>query len=319
LLEPFQMMKTIILHTLLSLISFTAYTQAENKTVVGVLPITGRGVKDNYLTEITRKVTESFIETHRFIVVDRTKMNVIEKERNLQKSESFIDGSVVEQGKSLGAEYLVTGNVDQYSNDGQVCKMKISLSILDVTTGQTTSTEVIDTKGGNRRKGLGKAGLLGGALAVGSRVPGVGLAAMAGAAALHGRDDNYADARKKVFEKSLNDIYPQIQDFVTVNFPATFTVVSVENTTKAGKAATLLIAGGKDMGIAAGQKMKLMKLQPLQVNGQQMVRRKQIGIATVKKVEDEHFCIAAVSDETEDIAAAIAAKEKIEAKTFYED
>jgi hypothetical protein len=39
----------------------------------------------------------------------------------------------------------------------------------------------------------------------------------------------------------------------------------------------------------------------------------------VKKVDDDNFCTVAITDETEDVAAAIGAHEKIEATTIYED
>jgi TolB-like protein len=316
-------MKHILITLLLVVHSICALCQQDNKTIVGIVPVTGTGtnLSRDFLEEVTLRLTQGFIETHRFIVVDRSKFSLIDKERNLQKSESFIDGKVVEQGKSLGAQYIISGDVTHYTNDGQVCKMTISLSVLDVTTGHTIKSDVIDTKGGNHGKTVKRAGILGGALAVGSLVPGVGAVAgvAAGAAAASAGRDDGAGAHEKAFKKSLDAIYPQIQVFVSENFPATFAVVSIEKTTKSGKAAMLLVAGGRNMGVEEGQKMKLIKLQTLVVNGETMTRKKQIATAKVKKVDDDNFCTVAITDETEDVAAAIGAHEKIEATTIYED
>ncbi|MBL0288501.1 MAG: hypothetical protein IPQ19_14160 [Bacteroidetes bacterium] len=55
----------------------------------------------------------------RFTVVDRTNLSALKSEKELQKSEDFIDGYVVDQGKSFGAKYVVTGDLQ---NIGTVAK-----------------------------------------------------------------------------------------------------------------------------------------------------------------------------------------------------
>lgn len=54
--------------------------------------------------------TEVFLRDNRFIVVERDMLNIIEDERELQKAEEFIDGFTVEQGKAIGAQYLLLGD-----------------------------------------------------------------------------------------------------------------------------------------------------------------------------------------------------------------
>ncbi|MCC7245327.1 MAG: hypothetical protein IT269_06585 [Saprospiraceae bacterium] len=54
-------------------------------------------------------VTECYTKDNRFTVVDRRATEALSKERELQKSEVFMDGYVVEQGKSIGADYLLRG------------------------------------------------------------------------------------------------------------------------------------------------------------------------------------------------------------------
>lgn len=57
-------------------------------------------------------VSGQFVKDGRFSVVERSKLDIIERERELQKSEDFIDGKVVQQGASIGADYMITGYVD---------------------------------------------------------------------------------------------------------------------------------------------------------------------------------------------------------------
>ena len=57
-------------------------------------------------------VTEVFANDERFTIVDRSTLKLVQKERELQKSEEFIDGYVVQQGASIGAEYLLVGDFE---------------------------------------------------------------------------------------------------------------------------------------------------------------------------------------------------------------
>lgn len=49
---------------------------------------------------------------NRFRLVDRSTLNLVQKERELQKSEQFIDGYVVQQSAAIGADYLLTGDFE---------------------------------------------------------------------------------------------------------------------------------------------------------------------------------------------------------------
>ncbi len=312
------------IRTLLFILVFSllcSRSLAEEKIVVGIVPFTGSVIPDDLRAEIVNAVTQSFIETKRFIIVDRTKLDQVDKERNLQKTENFIDGKVVEQGKSLGAQYLITGIVNQYFNDGEMCKMSFSINVVDVATSQILNTTTIDTKKGGHAKSAGHAGLLAGGLLAASHVPVVGMAALAGAGAMNRRTNTTSNdgGKIKVFEKSLNDIAPQIEDFVEENFPASYPVVKIEKKNKKGHVVSVLIAGGKSTGLEEGQKLKIVRLTELEVSGKKVVRKQEIGLLTIEKVEDENFSICKVTDETEDIANNMDAKAQMVAITFKND
>ncbi len=58
------------------------------------------------------EVASAFMQYGGFSVLDRRFTDKVDKELERQKSEQFMDGKVVEQGKAIGAEYIVTGNYD---------------------------------------------------------------------------------------------------------------------------------------------------------------------------------------------------------------
>ena len=53
---------------------------------------------------------EAVLSDQRFVLIDRNQLSLVEREQELQKSEDFIDGYIVEQGKEIGADYILSGN-----------------------------------------------------------------------------------------------------------------------------------------------------------------------------------------------------------------
>ncbi|MEZ5030943.1 MAG: hypothetical protein R2787_06070 [Saprospiraceae bacterium] len=80
-------------------------------------------------TDVISAYVTNFFSTHRkFQVVDRNSISYIQKERELQKSEEFMDGYMVEQGKIEGADYIFRIT---YIEDEKT----LSFQIYDVATG----------------------------------------------------------------------------------------------------------------------------------------------------------------------------------------
>lgn len=66
---------------------------------------------DNTLTQVMNRIPKDIItfltSNKKFIVYDRQNSRIIEAEKELQKSEGFMDGYMVEQGKSEGVDYIL--------------------------------------------------------------------------------------------------------------------------------------------------------------------------------------------------------------------
>lgn len=84
-------------------------------------------------------VSSVFGSDARFVLVDRNALNIVQKERELQKTEQFLDGYVVGQGKNIGADYLLNGEFDLNS-------ITLTVSLFSVAEQTVVSKEVIEMK-----------------------------------------------------------------------------------------------------------------------------------------------------------------------------
>lgn len=99
-----------------------------------------------YTGLVTEKVVEMLTNTRRFKVVDRTSIDKIHSELELQKSEAFLDSkNRVEQDIAVAAEKMITGHIVKIpvyrmkNPDGSVRGFKASvgfeMKVVDVATG----------------------------------------------------------------------------------------------------------------------------------------------------------------------------------------
>jgi curli biogenesis system outer membrane secretion channel CsgG len=287
-------MKKIILSiALIAGLNFVA--SAQEKTGVGIMPFTyvqGAASAQN-VNSIQETVINAFVKTKRFNIVDRSKMDALKKEKDLQKSEDFIDGSVIEQGVSLGANFLISGHVISAQAErmetapdattGQVtvsykAKLSIQLKVIDVATGQVVTAETIEPKGGSS---------FGGMMGVGPSSP------------------------EAAITKAIKEIEGKVDDFVNKNFPATFPIVEIQEKDSKGNATKIMIAGGSAFNLQKGQKLKVVEVSILDVNGKQLERKKELGELKITKVEDENFSTCSVISGGIDINAKFEAKAKL--------
>lgn len=247
------------------LITPIAYAQ---KSTVGILAFTHVAEASDVQTTnaIQESVTNAFVKTKRFNIVDRAKMDALKSEKELQKSEDFMDGSVVAQSASLGADYLVSGHVISAQaemmtfDDGSTsykAKFSINLKVIDVATSQVVTSENISPKAGS---------LLAGASGMGPKTP------------------------AKAISKALKDIEKDIDQFVSNNFPLTGKIAEMTSDSE------LLLALGSQYGVSKKDKFKVVAVSVMEVDGKPLTRKKQIGVIVVSAVEDENFSKCKIKD-----------------------
>lgn len=216
----------------------TSMQAQTEKTSIGVLPFTytAGAATDQDAIAISDAVTDGFVRTKRFSIVYRSKADKIFAGLDLQKSEEYVDGSIVEEGKILGAEFLIAGNVR-------------------------------------------------------SAIPEAAVA------------------------KAIKNIEPMIDEFVSRNFPVTFFVVEIMET-KNGEATKVLISGGTGFGLKKSDKLKIVELIDLDVDGNKFTRKKVIGEIKVTEVEDENFSQCQVTSGGIDIKNKFEAKARLRVMTL---
>jgi len=146
--------------------------------------------------EVYRLAVQYLHESGRFSLVEREKWEAINKERELQKREDFIDGLMVEQGRSLGAQNMFFGHVINVAEG--VTYATIQLAVVDVATGKTIASEVLSTSG---RKTSAAAGDIAGNMAKEENKPLENILGMIG---------------KELLKNSLQK---NIADFLNEHFP----------------------------------------------------------------------------------------------------
>ncbi len=83
---------------------------------------------------VPSKIINFFSNDEDFIIIDRQNLKLITEEQELQKSETFMDGYVVEQGKQEGADYICRS---YYNAKDHV----LTIRIYDVAAGEVLYTE----------------------------------------------------------------------------------------------------------------------------------------------------------------------------------
>lgn len=79
---------------------------------------------------VPEKIISFFSNDEDFVIIDRKNKQLIKAEMRLQKSESFIDGYIVEQGKAEGADIICQSTYDHKSK-------QLIIQMMDVATGET--------------------------------------------------------------------------------------------------------------------------------------------------------------------------------------
>lgn len=99
-----------------------------NKTNKSFFQSLNYSVSGSLYSSVPTYCINFFTNNKKFVTIDRQNLNLINNERELQKSEDFIDGYIVQQGKSEGVDYMLKSI---YFED----KKTLNIRIYDVNEG----------------------------------------------------------------------------------------------------------------------------------------------------------------------------------------
>ena len=150
------MTKKIFIFLSLFAICLCGNAQVDTRPVVGVAQFTC-GETSTYTGHVTEKDVEMLTKTKRFRVVDRTSIDKVKDELELQKTEAFIDSkNLVEQGIAVAAEKMITGHINKIpvyrmknTNEtvrGYKASVSFQMKVVDVATGLSTEATSFEGK-----------------------------------------------------------------------------------------------------------------------------------------------------------------------------
>lgn len=92
-------------------------------------------------------VTQYVTSANRFRIIDRENQEAVMNELDRQKDGIYLNGYMVEQGRALGAKYLIIGHL--LNADRGLQYATVQLAVVDVATGESLAVELLSPKGRN--------------------------------------------------------------------------------------------------------------------------------------------------------------------------
>lgn len=229
---------------------FNVQAQEDAIPIVGVLGFEANGVEQEQAQQVSSKIEIAIYNSKRFNLVTRRFLEAIETERERSKEAINLERVAIEQGKAIGAQYIVKGEVSRFDrktrNRNQRSSSTISSqrTIPQVYTSTTVSfeLEIIEVK-----TGIVKA--------------------------------------TNSYTGSLNQVDAHIKNFIRKEFPYSFTVLEVLKKKGDKKAKAVLIDGGFKQGIYYGVLLDVIEVIPEDVEGIIVNREVEIGKMYVRAVD----------------------------------
>ena len=201
-------------------------------------------------------VTNAVMKSGRFNLVERDKLKDIINEMNIQKEDfARISSTLVDQGRILGANYCLFGNVTlievehntrKNTQTGETvhsyeCKVNLDIRIVDIESGVLKISKTI--KAGDGFMEL-----------------------------------NSDDTKEGAFGEASESILKETEEFIKKAFPQIVNLVAIESE-KNGKATEVLISGGSHHGIKEKDVVEVYEVSTLK-SGDEILER-EVLIATL--------------------------------------
>lgn len=241
------------LYTLL-LCLFVSQLHAQYDTIyVAILPFASNSeVTEESKTKLQNVVADEFAKDYRMVLLDRGEFDVVAEERNRQRDEDFIDGKIVEQGKAIGAEFLVDGFIDNFDQ-------QLFLKVYDVSDGSLIGSTLSSlTVKRHQKHPLDIKGEI--------------------------KDIFSSATPTSQLQKKVEQLIQQcFSEFL-------FIVVGPEEESKK-RVRSLKIFAGSKMGLRKGQLLEVQALVEEEVEGNITIRQESAGWGRIEKVDGESWSI----------------------------
>ncbi|MVM32723.1 hypothetical protein GO755_21965 [Spirosoma sp. HMF4905] len=251
-----------------------AQDNPEDRLAVAVLPFTSsKIVKAEDVETIYGQVTEAFVNTRRFTVIERKNHAAVFAELEQQKQEIYMNSTnLAKQGMQLGANYLVLGDVGAGGSNSAVA---ITLKLVDVETSEIVASKNISSDNSGTKK----------LLSTGLDVFSITSASKKG---YYNNTDVAVNSAGKTMVNNLSintlDIGKRVKDFIVEYFPLNSKIISIEQQ-KGDEAEKVLVAVGEGMSLRKGQTLYVYEQTMLEAGGRKLRRKTELGKIRIESIE----------------------------------
>ena len=229
--------------------------------------------------------------------LERKEWEKILRERGIQKTEEFLDGKIVQQNVSLGADYLLiitiqSFDVTEKSNNALGSKsadvvLPLNANIISVATGLVVHNKNIVVK--------------------------ESMSFTKDSPAYHSRED----LKNAIKDKLARKIEWEFSVFMFEAFPPAISIVRVEELTKKGKPKTVICK--TSVKLPDGVKLDVYTEEVIDLgDGDKDVRRKEVGKLKVLEVQSNKVVLCDIKDGTDEIEALLPGKTPLKCRVNFE-
>jgi curli biogenesis system outer membrane secretion channel CsgG len=262
------------------------------QVVVGIAPFTSSEnccTDKSYVGMIQECVITAIQDAKRFKLVERAQMNSIFNEEVLNKGESFMNETALEQGKKIGAKFLLLGSVasakaDSIGKKAYKGDILFSLRLVNVETAEILEAVTIkpQSTSGSLMEGASK--ILNPNKLLGNKEDG----------AVDLNNALTASTPIEAFNAVLKNVDNQIRKNFIGKIPIAYKIVEVSEKESNGSPKTILINAGSNKGINVKDKFKVIEVTPKVFEVVTKYLKKDICSLTVTEVQGEDFSVCEV-------------------------
>lgn len=274
--------KTLLLFLFIS----TASINAQERIGIAFIPISydENTISSGEAKLIQESVLNYFVSDKKFSVVDREKLEELEKEKKLQKTESFIDSKVnVTDGISKGASCLISTSIlglfHSEVKGGWESTLHLQIKVLDVSTGEILATENLNSTFINADE-----------LTLGSREAFANKKEIKEIESQELRLQTAQKNQTESFLKAIERLVGNVKRFSNTHFPLSVNILNWDEKKKD----VFVLASGSKLGMYPGQLLDVMQITEVKRGEETVERSKKIAVACVVKVEDDNFSEAKI-------------------------
>lgn len=290
--------------TFLCLLFTSLIVFAQERTTIAFLPMSydESSISKHEAKMIHETVINGFVSSKKFTVVDREKLEDLEKEKSLQRTEAFIDSdNTVSAGLSKGANYLVDPSVMSLRNselkrDKWETSILIQVRVLDVSTGEILVTESVTSDFTPTSKTVKKI-----------MKDYLSKEEMKRAEA---REEQLLESSKfpeEAFGLALVRLGENINKLTSSLFPFAADILQWDPKKKD----EFVLTAGHNAGLIAGQVIDVVRKSTITIGDNEIQRSEVLGTAWIIRIDDQNFSRATVIDNHKIIRKAIKDGEEI--------